>query len=220
MHNSRIFVIALGLIVSSQVVLAQDLSRYRDYVLGTSVESVVAASASRAADVKTLHARPAKIEELEWRSPYTSSHDELVDPVRGAVFSFVDDALYQIVVSYDRTRVEGLTNSDIIDALSAVYGKPMLRSARNRPLYAPLESVVLAQWDSAGSSLILFRGVYSNEFQLMLNAKALSGRARTAISEARRMDSIEAPRRASEQRKKEAAAAGVARDKNKAAFRP
>jgi hypothetical protein len=34
------------------------------------------------------------------------------------------------------------------------------------------------------------------------------------------MDSIEAPRRASEQRKKEAAAAGVARAKNKAAFRP
>ena len=84
--------------------------------------------------------------------------------------------------------------------------------------------MVLAQWDRARSSLTLLRGVYSAEFQLILTAKALSTRARSAIREAGRLDAIEAPRRELEQRKKDAADAAAARDKiratNKAAFRP
>ena len=104
--------IAAVLVFSSQLGSAQDLSRYRAYVLESSLESVVAASGARAADVKTLHERPAKIQELEWRAPYASSGSELADPVRGAVFTFCDDALYQVVVSYDRDRTNGLTNSD------------------------------------------------------------------------------------------------------------
>jgi hypothetical protein len=224
MNRARVFLIAVALIVTSQVGSAQDLSRYRAYVLGSSLDSVLAASARRAADVKTLHERPAKIQELEWRAPHLSSRDELADPVRGAVFSFCDDALYQVFVSYDLDRTDGLSNSDIIAALTATYGTPVLRSAHNRPLDAPPDTVVLAQWDRAASSLTLLRGVYSAEFQLILTAKALSTRARGAIREAGRLDAIDAPRRELEQRKRDAADAAAARDKiragNKAAFRP
>ena len=224
MNSARVLFIAVVLVVTSQPGSAQDLSRYRVYVLESSLESVVAASGARAADAKTLHERPAKIQELEWRAPYASSGGELADPVRGAVFTFCNDALYQIVVSYDRDRTNGLTNSEIIESLTALYGNPVLKSANNRPPVALPDTVVLAQWDSPASSLTLVRDAYSREFQLVLVSKALSARARTAIREAGRLDAIEAPRRELEERKKEVADAAGALDKirttNKAAFRP
>jgi hypothetical protein len=219
----RLFLVALVLVFSSQFVSAQDDLGYRAYALNMSLDSVVAVSGARKSDVSVLHERPARIQQLEWRVPYGHS-SELVDPVRQITFSFCDDALYQVLVSYDRNRTDGLSNSDIVDSLTAAYGTPVLRSARNRPLDAPPDAVVLAQWDRAGSSLTLLQGVYSAEFQLILTAKALSTRARGAIREAGRLDAIEAPRRELEQRKKEASDATAARDKirttNKAAFRP
>ena len=55
-------------VVSPQLGSAQELSRYRAYILESSLESVISVSGARAADVKTLHERPAKIQELEWRA--------------------------------------------------------------------------------------------------------------------------------------------------------
>jgi hypothetical protein len=221
---NRVLFIAVALVFGPHLGSAQDLSRYRVYVLESSLESVIAASGARAADAKTLHERPARIQELEWRAPYVSFGSEMADPVRGAVFTFCDDALYQIVVNYDRDRTDGLTDRDIIESLTAVYGEPLLKSAKNRPPAALPDTVVVAQWDNPGSSLTLLRGSYSTDFQLVLMSKALSTRAQNAIREAGRLDTIEAPRRELEQRKKEVADANVARDKvrttNKAAFRP
>jgi hypothetical protein len=223
MHN-RLVAVAVVLVLSAQLVSAQDVSRYRVYTLDSSVESVLAASGARAADIRVLHERPALIQELEWRAPYAHAANELADPVRTIVFSFCDNALYQVLVNYDPTRTEGLTNGDIIDSLTAAYGAPVAGSARNRPLDSPVDSVVLAQWDRARSSLTLLRGVYSAEFQLMLTSKASSTRARGAIREGARLADADAPRREREQRKKEAADAIAARERlrasNKAAFRP
>jgi hypothetical protein len=223
MHN-RLFAVAAVLVLTSQLVSAQDPLRYRAYTLDSSVDAVLAASAARVADVRVLHERPAMIQELDWRAPYTHAANEPLDPVRSIIFSFCDNALYQLLVSYDSARTDGLSNGDIIAALTDAYGAPILGSARNRPLDMASDTVVLAQWDRAGSSLTLLRRVYSSEFQLMLTAKALSTRARGAIREAARLETADAPRRELEQRKQEAAAAGAARDKirttNKAAFRP
>ena len=224
MNSARALSIAIVLLFTSQPGSTQDLSRYRVYVLESSLESVVAASGARAADTKTLHERPARIQQLEWRAPYASSGGEMADPVRGAVFAYHNDALYQIVVSYDRDRTNGLTNREIIESLTALYGDPVLKPANNRPPVALPDTVVLAQWDSPASSLTLVRDAYTREFQLVLLSKALSTQARTAIREAGRLDAIEAPRRELEERKKEVADAAGALDKirttNKAAFRP
>jgi hypothetical protein len=171
-----------------------------------------------------VYARPSIIQALEWHAPYARSGSEQIDPVRQITFSFCDNALYQVLVSYDPERTDGLSNSEIIDSLTAAYGTPVLVSARKRPLDAAPDTVVLAQWDSAKSSVTLMRGVYTPEFQLMLTSKALSTRARSAIREAARLEVADAPRREVEQRKKEAADANAARDKiraaNNAAFRP
>ena len=227
MNSARPLVIAVGVIFGAQVAFAQDMSRYRAYVLESSLDSVVAASGARAADAKTLHERPATIQQLEWRAPYVDSRNTMADPVREISFTFYNDALYQVVVNYDRDRTEGLTNSDIVESLSTAYGVPTLASSRTRtspPAEAFPDSIVLARWENADSSLTLVRGSYTPEFQLILVSKPLSTRARSAVREAIRLDAIEAPRREAEQRKKEAGDASAARDKtriaNKAAFRP
>ena len=227
MNSTRPLVIAVSLILSGQMASAQDMSRYRVYALESSLDSVIAASGARSADAKTLHERPATIQELQWRAPYVGSGDTLADPVREIAFTFYNDALYQVVVNYDRDRTEGLTNNDIIESISAAYGVPALASARTRtrpPAEAFPDSIVLARWETAESLVTLIRGLYTPEFQLILISKPLSTRARSAIREAIRLDAIEAPRREAEQRKKEAGDASAARDKtritNKAAFRP
>jgi hypothetical protein len=208
MNSTYPLAIALSLtFFHGQAVSAQDLSRYRAYVLESSVEAVAAASGARANDARTLHGRPAKIREV--------------------AFTFLNDALYQVVVTYNRDRTEGLTNDDIIASLSESYGAPVLKKAISRyglPSAALLDTLVLAQWDDVASSLTLLRDTYSPEFQLILVSKPLSARARSAIREATRLDALEAPRRELEQRNKEVADASAARDKsrstNKAAFRP
>jgi hypothetical protein len=228
MNSARFLVgAAVGLTLTGQAAFAQDLSRYRDYALEASLESVIAASGARVADTKTLHERPARIQELEWRAPYSVSGREQVDPVRGIAFTFFNDALYQVMVTYDRERTDGLTNTDLIESISATYGAPVTGAAGNRGRRAaplPRETIVLAQWENVASSLTLLRGEYTPDFQLLLVSKPLSLRAQSAIREAVRLDAVEAPRRELEQRKKEVTDASAARDKtrttNKAAFRP
>jgi len=226
MNRAHGLVVAVSLL-SGQTVFAQDLSRYRDFVLESSVDKVAAASGVRATEAQTLHERPAKIQELQWRAPYSNPASTTADPVRDVAFTFFNDALYQVVVTYNRDRTEGLTNDDIIQSLSASYGAPGLKSAIARtglPAGALLENIVLAQWNTAASSVTLLRDTYSPEFQLVLSSKPLSERARSAIREAIRLDALDAPRLEEEQRKKEVADTDAARDKtrstNKDAFRP
>ena len=219
--------VIVALAAPAQMAFAQDMSRYRVYALESSVDSVIAAGGARSAPAKTLHERPATIQELQWRAPYALSTDTLADPVREIAFTFYNDALYQVLVTYARDRTEGLTDKDILDTLSASYGVPLLASARTRtspPAEVFPDSIVLGRWESAESLVTLVRGSYAPDVQLILISKSLNALARGAIREAARLDAIEAPRRELEQRKKEAGDASAARDKtritNKAAFRP
>ena len=223
MNIRRPLVIAAGLLLSGHPAVAQDMSRYRSYVLESSVDSVVAASGARAADTKTLHERPATIQQLEWRAPYVDYRATTADPVREVSFTFYNDALYQVIVSYDRNRTEGLTNTDIIESVSTTYGAPTTVRTSPPPAGFP-DSIVLARWENADSALLLTRGAYTTEVQLFLISKPLSARARIAVRDAIKLDALEAPRREALEREKEAGDARAAHDKarsaNKAAFRP
>lgn len=92
MNNTRPLIIAVGLMLGGQPALAQDMSRYRADVLESSLDSVVAASGVRTAEAKTLHERPATIQQLDWRAPYVDSRNTLADPVREISFAFYNDA--------------------------------------------------------------------------------------------------------------------------------
>jgi hypothetical protein len=229
MNDFRVMAVAvLSVILVGQPAGAQELSRYRDYALGSSVAAIVKASGTRADETKTLHERPARIQELQWRAPYVSSGTEMADPVRDVLFSFFDDQLYQLVVTYDRDRMEGLTNEDVIESISATYGTPLLQHSRATLGLLPPEVLtdtkVVAQWEDEGSLMTLTRGTYAPQYQLVMVSKALNTRARAAIKEAGRLDVQEAPQREVDQRKKEVSDARVADQKarvvNKAAFKP
>ncbi len=216
------FLLAALLVLASDAA-AQDASRYRNYLLHSSPEAVTAASGGRALDSRVLHVRPSRIQEMNWRAPYTVVDGAAADPVREIVFSFVDEQLYQLVVRYDQDRTAGLSNRDIVDSLSATYGIPLpaVPGARGG---APINWIALARWEDPQSSLSLLRDAYSPVFQLVMTSKSLAPRARTAALESVRLDAVDAPRLALEQRQKDAADATAARDDarrtNKEAFTP
>ncbi len=219
-------VVAVSLIVGGEAT-AQDLSRYRDYALKATVTSVAAKGGVRPDDATTLHQRPATIQELRWRTPYVYDANGPADPVREMAFTFYDDALYQIVVHYDRDRTEGLTNKDMLDALSVTYGTPALAkepAGTTLPMGAFPDTVIVARWENAESLVTLVRGSYAPDYRLVVMSKPLGTLATNAIREAVRLNALEAPQREAAQRKTVADDARAALDKkrtdNKATFRP
>ena len=226
MNSSRIVGLATSVFLGVQLASAQDLSRYRGYALESSLESVIASSGSPASRAVTLHRRPATIQELEWRAPYSSAGSAAGDSVREIAFSFYNDALYQLIVTYNSEKTDGLTNQDLIASLSVAYGTPIIKSPGNQVgrSLALADSIVLAQWENGSASVTLLKDSYSPLFQLRLVSKPLMTLARGAIREAARLDAIEAPRAAAALRDKQAAEDKAALDKtrtqNKATFKP
>jgi hypothetical protein len=229
----KVFVLAavmVGILLNARAGSGEDLLRYRDYVLGSSLATIAKTSGIAAAEARTAHERPARIQTLKWRAPYRPLDAVAADPVRDIVFNFADDALYQVVVTYEGSRVEGLTDDDLIGVLSAAYGEPELvrkdvvaRSV-SPGLDLPSKTLVVARWDTAGSSVMLTRGMFATGVQLVLTSKSLYTTARAAITEAVRLDTSEAPQREMDTRTREATAATTAQAKaraqNKATFRP
>lgn len=209
---------------------AQDLSRYRDIAFGSSVASVTTLTGSQAATVKVIHQRPALIQELVWRPQYsvgrTSGRNEAA---REIAFRFHDDRLFSITVVYDVRLVEGLTNADIIDSVSAVYGPATLTPAASQgPARVPAgmmnTTTALARWQNGDYEFTLMREVYPATFRLIGVSRQLEAVARAAAIEATRLDEQEAPRRQAEQAVAEAARKRAAEDEtrttNKGGFRP
>jgi hypothetical protein len=228
-HLRVVALVCLGFVLGCQPLVAQAPFRYREYALESSVASVVKISGVQESETKTTHERPARIQELEWRAPYVRSGATMADPVHDVLFSFYDDQLYQVLVTYDRDRMEGLTKDDLIASISTTYGVPQLRNSRTPrstlAAAAHAATTVLAQWEDAASLLTLTQETtYSPQFQLVLVSKALDPRARAAIKEAVRLDAQEAPQRELDQRNKAGADALIEGEKarvlNKPAFRP
>ena len=221
--------VAIGIFLNAHLASGEDLVRYREYTLGTSLAVVAETSRTAATEARTLHVRPAKIQQLKWRAPYPAPDAIGADPVRDVLFTFADDVLYQIVVTYERIRVEGLTDVDLIDVVSAAYGEPVLSKGSvardvSPTLELPSDTVVLARWDTAVASVMLIRGTFSPALQLVLTSKPLYTSARAAIAEAVRLDTREAPQREIDERERHATAAEAAQVKaralNKPTFRP
>ena len=209
---------------------AQDLSRYREVAFGSSVSAVVAITGTNATDVKVIHERPALIRELAWRPQYAIGRPVgRSEAAREVTFRFVDDELFSIIVVYDPRLVAGLSNADLIDAVSVVYGPATLTPAASQaPALAPAGAVngttAVARWQSADYEFTLMREVYPETFRLIGVSRQLATAARAAEIEAKRLDQEEAPRRLAEQAVADAerkrADADKARTTNKGEFRP
>lgn len=221
---------ALGCLLCAGTVQAQTDARYRDFALGGNLASVAALAGLAPSDAKTVHLRPANLQDLQWRRPYTDSGGTTGEPVQQIAFSFYNDKLFRLVVDYDRDRTEGMTDADMVDAISVMYGatvKPVTQT--NRAAAAPIEDesrTRIARWGNADFSAVLYRSrsSYAPTFRMIVTLVKLDALARSAEAQALRLDERDAPQRRLALEKKQADEGRAAQEKarlaNKAAFRP
>jgi hypothetical protein len=227
--------VALGLVLSTQALQSQE-RRYRDFQLGGDLASVSALTGIARSEAKTVHQRPAVMQELEWRPQlsFSSVTPTQTDPVQQMTFSFLNDQLSKIVVAYDHDRTAGMTDADMIEAISMAYGAPLKPAARKTGTILPQldeeSGTPVARWGDADYSVVLYRSsdLYrsssSSRFRIIVTSPRLEALARTADAQAIRLDAREAPRREIARQKKEVDDTRVSQEKariaNKAAFRP
>ena len=210
------------------VIDLQDLSRYREFQLGMNLFAVAKQADVEPSEARVIHQRPALIQELEWRLRGSLSSSSRPDPVSEVLFSFYNGELFRMVVNYDRHRTEGLTDEDMIEAISAKYG-PSTRPEAKIILFSSFQvyndsEKVIARWEDPQYSFNLYRSSYQPTFGMLVFSKQLDSVARAAIVEAFRLDQQEAPQEEIQHQQHEdeanRAQQDAARLVNKVAFRP
>ena len=99
---------------------------------------------------RSTRVRPC-MQELRWQRPSSSTiTPSQTDSVKQIMFSFYNDQLSKMVVDYDHERTTGLTDADLIDAISVDYGprvKPGARTGRGTLTRVEEESgTLVARW--------------------------------------------------------------------------
>jgi hypothetical protein len=226
MRIMRCLVVSLALILlSASSVHGQDLSKYRNFSLGMSLVEL-----SNQVDLKPLQTKlilkyPAVIKELTWWPRESSGPSLQADSVWQVFFTFYNDELYRILVTYDRNATDGLTAEDMVQAISAQYGTATRPDAQisfpTNELYRSTERVI-ARWEDSQYSINLFRFRPSslNAFGLVMFSKRLDGQAGVAIAESVKLEGQDALQKETQRQKKEADNVDVAREKNRKTFRP
>jgi hypothetical protein len=64
---------AIGLVLSTTSLHSQDRSRDRDVQLGGDLRAISALTGVAASEARTIHLRPAVMQELQWQRPYSLS---------------------------------------------------------------------------------------------------------------------------------------------------
>ncbi|MGH9159977.1 MAG: hypothetical protein ACRD2X_08325 [Vicinamibacteraceae bacterium] len=187
----------------------------------------VAEQAGLTAEGQVLHQRPQLIQELMWLPPHALSSSPQQESVSKVLFRFYNGQLFRMVVSYDRDRIEGLTNADMVDALSATYGVatlPATAEVASLRFQVSDDDKIVAHWEDSQSSIALFQSFYPSGFRLVVSSKQRDALARAATVEAIRLDEQEAPQREIARQQKQAeenrAKLYKARSVNKLTFRP
>ena len=207
---------------------APDLSRYREFQFGMNLLAVAKQADVKPSEARVIHQRPAVIQELEWRPSRSIGSSPQGDPVKEVLFSFYNGELFRMVVNYDQLKTDGLTDEDMVEAISAKYGTATRPDAKiilfsSFQVYNDSEKVI-ARWEDSQYSFNLFRSSYQPTFGILVLSKRLDALAGAAIVEAIRLDEQEAPEREIERQKKQAEQEHDAQEQsrlvNKPSFRP
>jgi hypothetical protein len=217
-------VITLVLILTSApLIYGQDLSRYRTFSFGMSVDTVSKQADRQIAKAEVIHQRPALIEESTWYPPQPFGSSRPAEPVEKVLFSFYNGELYRMLVTYDSSAIKGMTDEDMIRAVSAKYGVASQPVATinfpTNPSYRATEKVI-ARWEDSQYSFNLFRSTTSNTFAIVLFDKQKDAQAGVSIAESVQMEKQEAPQREAARVQKENDALEAERQKNIMTLRP
>jgi hypothetical protein len=200
----------------------QDLSSYRKFSLGSSLIAVSKQVGQDPLRADLIHPSPALIQQITYWPIEAAPYSTRAESVSQVLFSFYNGELYKISVTYDQQATEGLTEDDMVAAISARYGS----AARLYPEialptsdeYAP-SSKVIARWEDAETSVSLFRTNSLNTFGLAVYSKKVDAQADAAILESAKLEKQEAPQKEIDRQKGEADKLEAARLKNVKAFR-
>jgi hypothetical protein len=221
--------LVFGAMLSNAHVDAQDFSRYRFFQLGGSLSSIAQAANLGPSDARVIRQRPALIQELDWRPQYQSPSARIaLDPVLEVALTFYNDQLFRITITYDQSRTDGMTNADVIDAVSATYGLAVVPATPHAPPRSSpssrTDAITIARWANGDRTLTLSRSVFPVVFQLVMMSTTLNDLAEASAAEAVSPNADDALQREADGRKKELADAIAAQDRarlrNKAAFHP
>lgn len=223
MNIIRTAIISLAMVLlSAPLIHAQDLSRYRNFSLGTSLAAISKQIDEKPADASVIHEHPALIEELTWWPPQPYGPSRPAEPVGQIRFSFYDGSLYRMLVTYDSAATKGLTDEDMIRVVSTKYGtatKPIaLVNFPTNPSYHATEKVI-ARWEDSQYSLNLFQS-FGDTYAVVLFTKQLDTQAGISIAESVKLEEQEAPQKEAARVKKDADDLELNRQKNMRTLRP
>jgi hypothetical protein len=242
MKMMRNIVVALSLILlSAPMISGQDLSKYRTFSLGTSFADLSKQVGPYSHYTTLVHPRPAAIQELTFWTLNSSRSWVGVYPVSQILFSFYNGELYRIVVTYDRDDTEGLTDDDMVQAVSARYGTatslyPESSFFPTNYLDGSTDKVIpflltsdsyrsadrlIARWEDSQNAVSLLGSGNLNSFRLAISSKRLDAQAEAAIFEFEKFEKRGAPQVDIASLKREAEELEVARRQiNLKTFRP
>ena len=176
--------VAVSLFVAASSVSlfgAQTRTFYRTYRMGDD-QLTISRQIGVPSAPGTMAGSPGTVQDLKWRSQYAHRGDARPgDPVARLVFSFYEDQLFRIVIDYSPARTQGMTEADMVAAVSRVYGLPAKRSDPPDPVglepLRPVDSVV-AQWSNDESRVALLALHGRTAFRMIVASTPLETRAR------------------------------------------
>jgi hypothetical protein len=174
----------LALTASASLAAAQGRPRYRTFAMGDSPVSISRQIGLPMMEVTSTPAASGAVQELRWHARYVRRGTEPSgDPVDRMVFSFHEHRLFRIVIDYAPDRTEGMTEADMVAAVSALYGSPRRRTiASTEEAQAPARpaETVVAQWISGDQSVALLALQGGTAFRVIVASSALQTLARAS----------------------------------------
>lgn len=215
MRKSWIFLVLV--LLSTPLISGQNISTYRKFSLGASLASISKETGQDPGQAEVIHQRPAMIQQLVYWPYSASSSSARTESVSQIRFSFYDGELYKIAVSYDEQATHGLTEDDMVQAISARYGTatrfyPEIQLPSSDE-YAPKETAI-ASWGDSGNSADLSRSESLNSFELTVFSNSMEIKAQEASLESLKLEKEEAPQKEVDRQKRQANDLEAARLKN------
>jgi hypothetical protein len=224
MKTIRNSILCFGaLLFAASLLQGQGFSKYHGFSLGASLANVLTLTDLKLADVKTIHARPMLIQELNWWPSSTSGPSSRPDNVEQMLFSFSNGELYRISVTYDPSSTKGLTAADMVKSISAKYGRATGVESEIDPIMNARYNIkqrCLASWQDSQFSVDLVLSSFTEAFGLVIYSKGINSEADLASAQAVKLEEEERPEKEANQRKQEADDLEVMREKNQKSFRP
>jgi len=220
-HN---VLISLGLILlSAPALCSQDLSKYRNFSLGSSLAVVSKQTEVTQGEVDTIHESPVLIQSVTYWPRESGAAPADAEAVQQVQFSFCNGALYAISAIYRTSATEGLTDEDVIRAISADYGTATRQAPDTNPptphSFKSIETEI-ASWQDSRYSVTLYRSPLSESFHLMILSKDLQAQADAGIAQDVAQEREDAPGRENALAKKAAVDHETLRQTNLKAFHP